>query len=112
MNNCFAAQSDKQLHKWSTLIWEGKRDSERGGKITRERERGGKGKHVKALQTDKQNGNSYNLPLALSVEAEAKAWACPQRVVGVVVGAVVAIAGAAATGNPQRKSCSGCAFNY
>lgn len=38
-----------------------------------------------------------------------------QRVVGVVVGVIavaVAIAGAAATGNPQRKSCSGCAFNY
>lgn len=40
VNNCFAAQSDKQLHKWSTLIWEGKRDSNRGGKITREREGG------------------------------------------------------------------------
>lgn len=86
------------------------RQQQRGKDNERERERGGKGKHVKALQTDKQNGNSYNLPLALSVEAEA--WACPQRVVGVVVGAVVAIAGAAATGNPQRKSCSGCAFNY
>lgn len=88
----------------------GRQERQRKRGKDNERERGGKGKHVKALQTDKQNGNSYNLPLALSVEAEA--WACPQRVVGVVVGTVVAIAGAAATGNPQRKSCSGCAFNY